>query len=63
MHLQTQSTQVFTVFGNYVLEWRGDYSLLNSGRSNSQDRCDTGKMESADAHLEERASVSSINPR
>jgi hypothetical protein len=25
MHLQTQPTQVFTVFGSYVLEGDGDY--------------------------------------
>jgi hypothetical protein len=49
MHLQTQPTQVFTVFGGYVLEGNGDYFPLNSGRSNSQVLCDTEKMESAGA--------------
>ena len=52
MHFETQPTQVFTVFGNYVLEQHGDYSPLNSGRCNSQDRCDTEKMESAGALAE-----------
>ena len=52
MHIQTQPTQVFTVFGSYVFEQHRDDSPLNSGQSNSQDRCDTGKMESADALLE-----------
>jgi hypothetical protein len=49
MHLQTQPTQVFTVFGNYVLEGNADYFPRNSGRSNSQDLCDTEKMKSVDA--------------
>lgn len=49
MHFQRQPTQVFTVFGSYVLEQHGDYSHLNSGRSNSQHLCDTEKMESAGA--------------
>jgi hypothetical protein len=52
MHLQTQPTQVFTVFGNYVLEGNPDYFPRNSGRSNSQHLCDTEKMKSADALLE-----------
>jgi len=52
MHLQTQPTQVFTVFGNYVLEGNADYFPRNSGRSNSQDLCDTEKMKSADALLD-----------
>jgi hypothetical protein len=61
MHLQTQPTQVFTVFGSYVLEGDGDYFPLNSGRSNSQYRCDTGKMELADALPEAARQVALIN--
>jgi hypothetical protein len=64
MHLQTQSnTQVFTIFGTYGFEQHGDYSPLNNGRSDIQDRCDTGKMEWADVLRKLRATVSSINPR
>ena len=51
-YLHTQSTQVFTVFGSYVLERHGDYFPLNICRSNSQDRCDTGKMEPVVSLLE-----------
>lgn len=49
MHLQTQPTQVFTVFGNYVLEGNADYFPRTSGRSNSQDLCDAEKMKLAGA--------------
>ncbi len=43
MPLQTQpNTEVFTIFGPYLFEKHGDCSPLNSGRSDSQDRCDTG---------------------
>jgi hypothetical protein len=31
MHLQTQPTQVFTVFGGYVLERKGGYFPLTRG--------------------------------
>ena len=49
MQLQTQPTQVFTVFGGYALEGNGDYFPPNSGRSNNQVVCNTEKMESAGA--------------
>lgn len=45
MHRQTQSTQIFTVFGSYVLERDTDYFPLNGSRSTSQDVCGTEKME------------------
>ena len=39
MQRQTQPTQVFTVFGSYVLDERQEgYFPATSGRSDSQDR-------------------------
>lgn len=47
MHHQTQPTQVFTVFGSYVLD--GDCSRNENARSSNQVRCDTRKAEMTDA--------------
>ena len=52
MHFQTFPTQIFTVFGGYLVDPHGDCFPSNSGESNSQGRNDTSKMGSADASLE-----------
>jgi hypothetical protein len=47
MHSQTHPTQVFTVFGSYVLD--GDTSKFENARSSNQVRCDARKVELNDA--------------
>jgi hypothetical protein len=49
MHIQTQPTQFFTVFGSYVIEGDAGYFPLKSGRFDSQDHCNAEKMEPAGA--------------
>jgi hypothetical protein len=49
MHLQTQPSQFFTVFGSYILERQGDYLPVNSARPNSQNIRYPEKMRSVGA--------------
>ena len=47
MHTQTHPTQLFTVFGSYVLD--GDTSKFENCRTSNQIRCDACKAELTDA--------------
>jgi hypothetical protein len=63
MHVQARAnTQIFTIFGNYLVEQNEDYSPANNDPSNSQDRYDTGKIKWGDVLRKLRASLGGINP-
>ena len=47
MRTQTPPTQVFTVFGSYLLD--GNTSKFESSRTSNQIRCDARKAELTDA--------------
>jgi hypothetical protein len=47
MHSQTHPTQVFTVFGSYVLD--GDTCKFENARPSNQIRCDARKAELTNA--------------
>lgn len=62
MHHQTHSNiQMFTIFGAYVFERRGEF--LSHGRRETQQCCDTGKTPWAGALRKLHISVSGLNAR